>query len=929
MPIDYGTNNVNTSGLITAVSGNFTNLTINNSGIPAGSGSNNYIAKWTASNTISSGIVYDNSTGIGIGTSSPSGQFHVVGTGYIDGVFNADNLRIDSNTLSSSNSNGAITISPNGTGNVQLTSTNINIGGGAATTLVSTTSSTSNLVLATNNNSASANISINSGSNGNIIIAATGSGNVNINANTGNIFLNNTNIRVGNGAATTNITTTSASSNLLLATNNNSSSSNIAINSGSNGNIILSSAGSGNINLTTSTNTAGNININNTNIKIGNASATTNIFTTSNTSNLKLATNNGTSSASITINAGANGNIMLSPAGNGALQRLSTGNARGQYATDFQSATASATQIAGGNYSTIGGGYWNTASGQGCTIAGGGNNFIGSTASLASIGGGSSNSIRESYGVIAGGSFNIIGTGCYTSVIGGGSSNEINQITNVYTSTNTIAGGSLNKINGNTIGGGYNTIGGGYYNSIDGVCNVICGGGMYQNAGTFPNQIVGSGCVIVGGRTNSITSNFSSVLGGEYNNCNGDYSSILGGKNNDDGSYDSVFILGTGITATQSNTTYVQNLIASQSGTINGSLGIGISSPSGQLHVVGTGIFTSGIRMGSLSSFANPALLTIKATGTGGDHVYLVQSNDDRGWKLKALTDGNLYIQSTYTTTDTTRMFIDYTSGKVGIGTTSPSYLLHTIGSGYFASGILSSGNISINNSIPQSLFTIGSTIGSSTNVNSTTGYALGIHHSGLMITTPESATDNAVHRSINLLVSKPGNYSGGQTSIDFYSRDRGNDVNNGVMAQIIGGSRSGTINGNGGQLILAVAPSGSSTSTSRITINNNGDINLVGSITEGVVAIGNTGSSQTLSLASGTCQTATLSATCTFTMPTATAGKSFTLFLTQGNNYSATFTSVKWPNNSAPSVSASGKIDIFSFISDGTNWYGSCVQNF
>ncbi len=106
------------------------------------------------------------------------------------------------------------------------------------------------------------------------------------------------------------------------------------------------------------------------------------------------------------------------------------------------------------------------------------------------------------------------------------------------------------------------------------------------------------------------------------------------------------------------------------------------------------------------------------------------------------------------------------------------------------------------------------------------------------------------------------------------------------------------------------------------------GVLNPVG-FKENLVSIGNTGASTTLSLASGTTQTATLSATCTFTMPSLSAGRSFTLFLTQGSGYTATFTSVKWPNNVGPAISASGKIDILSFISDGTYWYGSAVQNY
>ena len=98
----------------------------------------------------------------------------------------------------------------------------------------------------------------------------------------------------------------------------------------------------------------------------------------------------------------------------------------------------------------------------------------------------------------------------------------------------------------------------------------------------------------------------------------------------------------------------------------------------------------------------------------------------------------------------------------------------------------------------------------------------------------------------------------------------------------------------------------------------------------ESVVAIGTVTSAHTLSLTSGTVQTATLTAStaCTFTMPTATAGKSFILLLKQASstgNGTATFTGVKYNSVGTPTVTATaGKMDIFSFVSDGTNWYGN-----
>jgi hypothetical protein len=116
------------------------------------------------------------------------------------------------------------------------------------------------------------------------------------------------------------------------------------------------------------------------------------------------------------------------------------------------------------------------------------------------------------------------------------------------------------------------------------------------------------------------------------------------------------------------------------------------------------------------------------------------------------------------------------------------------------------------------------------------------------------------------------------------------------------------------------------------LTLNGN---TTVTSYVEAVVAIGTVTSTSTISLANGTVQTATLTAStaCTFTMPTATAGKSFVLLLKQAastGNGTATFTGVKWATAGAPTITATaGKMDILTFITDGTNWYGSYLQGY
>lgn len=87
-----------------------------------------------------------------------------------------------------------------------------------------------------------------------------------------------------------------------------------------------------------------------------------------------------------------------------------------------------------------------------------------------------------------------------------------------------------------------------------------------------------------------------------------------------------------------------------------------------------------------------------------------------------------------------------------------------------------------------------------------------------------------------------------------------------------------------------------------------------------------NSSTAITLDLANGSLQIITLTGSPTITMPTATAGKSFTLLLKTGSgSFSVTWSTVKWPSDTAPTVTTTAsKMDKFVFTSDGTNWYGS-----
>jgi hypothetical protein len=97
--------------------------------------------------------------------------------------------------------------------------------------------------------------------------------------------------------------------------------------------------------------------------------------------------------------------------------------------------------------------------------------------------------------------------------------------------------------------------------------------------------------------------------------------------------------------------------------------------------------------------------------------------------------------------------------------------------------------------------------------------------------------------------------------------------------------------------------------------------------------AIANSSTAVTLALASGTVLSYTLTGNCTFTMPTATSGTSFIVRLIQDatGSRTATFTSVKWPGGTVPTITttASTGVDIISFVCIASVWYGNAAQAF
>ena len=206
------------------------------------------------------------------------------------------------------------------------------------------------------------------------------------------------------------------------------------------------------------------------------------------------------------------------------------GNARGEHSVDLQTKRAAAYQVASGAYSVVAGGIDNVASGAKSTISGGRKNRATNTYSTAV--GGFNNRATGYMSAILGGSSNQAATS--TSVVCGGSSNDVTS----SGSNGFVGGGKDNQVTGST-----SAIVGGESNICSGQNSFIGGGGSSTAASGNHNYATYS--VIGGGKNNDILAsrNYSVIGGGDDNEIktSGTRGFIGGGKGNDvENSYASV-----------------------------------------------------------------------------------------------------------------------------------------------------------------------------------------------------------------------------------------------------------------------------------------------------------------------------------------------------------------------------------------------------
>jgi hypothetical protein len=292
--------------------------------------------------------------------------------------------------------------------------------------------------------------------------------------------------------------------------------------------------------------------------------------------------------------------------------------------------------------------------GTSSTILGGEQNRI--TQELSVIGNGESNTITNVYSVIGGGQGNTV-SGPW-SVIDGGSGNTVTS------QGSAVGGGSNNRVYGfySTIGGGggqvpadsnhaggtQTTIGGGRRNVTTGDITTIAGGdgNRAMGAGTFVgggtgNWATGANATVAGGAGDTANGTHSMIPGGLGNRASGDYS-FAGGRRAK-AQHQGSFVWADDQNTDFATTNMRQFLIRANA------VGINTNTPEKALHVIGSAKLRDTLFTNFVSSNNSLALQTV----------------------------------------GTTRLYIDETSGNVGINANIPPTarlqvggMIHTLSGG-------------------------------------------------------------------------------------------------------------------------------------------------------------------------------------------------------------------------------------------------------
>jgi hypothetical protein len=329
---------------------------------------------------------------------------------------------------------------------------------------------------------------------------------------------------------------------------------------------------------------------------------------------------------------------------------------------------------------------FNTAASVYNTISGG----------AATVAGGAGNAATNLYATVGGGNNNV--AGAWDSTVGGGQFNQ------ALTFSATIAGGYLNVASNNytTVAGGFeniaggdsSTVGGGYGNLSSGVRAVVGGGSgnvsSGQNAtvsGGAGNAAAGNYATAGGGTGNAATNLYATVNGGAFNTAGGVAATVPGGEYNQalgdfsfaagrraSAAHAGSFVWADTTDAAFASTGTNQFLIRAANG-----VGIGTASPSDALSVAGSADFSGLVGVGTVPSYGldvNSDVVVLNG------HDVAFHLNNAHRWRLTSPSAG-FEIYQVYNNSSTLINLPRLTvadSGYVGIGTTSPGYLLDIAG---------------------------------------------------------------------------------------------------------------------------------------------------------------------------------------------------------------------------------------------------------
>lgn len=399
---------------------------------------------------------------------------------------------------------------------------------------------------------------------------------------------------------------------------------------------------------------------------------------------------------------------------------------------------------------------------------------------------------------------------------------------------------------------------------------------------------------------------------------------------------------------------------------------------------------------GSSFTLTNPAI--------SGDTIEWITGYAGGGESVQSIGSGTVNYMSKWNSNNTLTTGIIYDTGdKVGIGTSTPSYKLHVLGSGSFA-GLRINNTYSlpiIDGTTNQYLKTDGagnlswstvsgvsssatevSVTGSSTipyaNISGAGSVVVSLDGSVVTVSGSNTGSSNGFVRGYEIVsVSKSlfdigGLYASGNLDVyyngfkllinDDYTANGGSTftltstaVSGDIVEWIAGYTGSAfvqSLSGSGvsnylskwntttgltsGLIYDNSSGIGIGTSSPTAKLHIVGDCNIDGDLTvssviRALVNNGNSGATQTVNLNNGSIQTYTLTNNCSFTMPSTVAGQNFRVFLNTGTGgHTATFSGVLWLNSIAPTITTTAsKVDILDFVSDGSYWYGSYSQNY